>query len=310
MVVYTDSVHFAEQLLPPAIEAWSAASFPNADLQRLSEELFDGQAAHETRVETLTSWKYLFLVESAPRSQYDLLIEINQGETPLGDRILCVAGVGDKFHGFKNRPWSAAAGNIHLSVNLAPERRIDRFAVGFTVLAAVSVIDAIDTVPGLEGRAGIKWVNDILVNDAKVCGVLAHTQTVQDTVSTAVLGIGLNVETTPMVEPTPFVPKVASLREVAGDPMSCRRAVLLDRLIQALDRNYRLLLEGDHNALLDRYRQRSVVIGREVDICSDRARSEPEVLARGRVAALGEDLELLIEGVDQPFSTGRLILKS
>jgi BirA family biotin operon repressor/biotin-[acetyl-CoA-carboxylase] ligase len=310
MVVYTDSVHFAEQCLPQAIEAWSAASFPNADLQRLSNGLFAGRAAHETRVETLTSWRYLFLVESAPRSQYDLLIEINQGETSLDDGILCVAGAGDKFHGFKNRPWSAAAGNIHLSVHLAPEQRIEHFGVGFIVLAAVSVIDAIDTVPGLEGRAGIKWVNDILINDAKVCGVLAYTQSVQDTVSTAVLGIGLNVETTPMVEPTPFVPKVASLRKVGGDPMSCRQPVLLDRLLQALECNYHLLLEGDVRALLDQYRQRSVVIGREVDICSDQAHSEPEVLARGRVAALGENLELLIEGVDQPFSRGRLILKS
>ena len=40
-----------------------------------------------------------------------------------------------------------------------------------------AVVDALDAVPGLEGRARIKWVNDILIGDAKVAGILAYTQT-------------------------------------------------------------------------------------------------------------------------------------
>ena len=40
---------------------------------------------------------------------------------------------------------------------------------------ALAVLDALDRIPGLEGRAGIKWVNDILV-EASDGGVLARGQ--------------------------------------------------------------------------------------------------------------------------------------
>jgi BirA family biotin operon repressor/biotin-[acetyl-CoA-carboxylase] ligase len=309
MVVYTDSIHYAEQILPRTNGRWSPASFHRADVRELSDSLFDGNAVQETHLDSDHFWKHLFVVQSAPSSQYDLLIDLNRGKKILPEGILCVAGAGSRFHGFKNRAWSASPGNLHISVHLAPGRRIDHFGVGFTILAAVSVVDAIDRVPGLEGRAGIKWVNDILINDAKVCGVLAYTQTTGDAVSAAVLGIGLNVETTPSVEPTPFVPRVASLRDFAPEPGYCSQQKLFDELIEALDRNYRLLVEGDYEALRNRYRERSAVMDREVAICADDAGAAKDVIATGRVTGLGEDLELFLEGLEKPITKGRLILK-
>jgi BirA family biotin operon repressor/biotin-[acetyl-CoA-carboxylase] ligase len=185
---------------------------------------------------------------------------------------------------------------------------MEHFGVGFTILAAVSVVDAIDGLPGLERRAGIKWVNDILIEGAKVSGVLAYTQTMKDVVSSAVLGIGLNVETTPSVDPTPYVPRVAALRDFAPDKSTCTQGAVLEKLVHALDRNYRSYLDGGYKALIDRYRERSLVTGREVTVRSDDPSTEPEVIAAGRVSGLGENLELLIEGIEEPVSRGRLIL--
>lgn len=310
MEVYTDSIHFAEQILPQTVGRWSSVSAePGADTAALRRKLFDGRFVFTSALESDLIWDQLFLVESAPQSQYDLLIELNRAGESLPDAFLCVAGEGSRFHGFKNRNWTASPGNLHVSCSLAPAQRIDHFGAGFMILAAVSVVDAIDTVPGLESKAGIKWVNDILIDDAKVCGVLAYTQTMADVVTSAVLGIGLNVETTPSVAPTPYVPKVGSLCDIVADRQTCNRAELLNALMNSLDRNYRSLTNGRYDTLLTRYRERSIVTGRDVEIHSDDSSAEPRVLAGGRVKGLSQDLELILEGSDHPISRGRLVLK-
>jgi BirA family biotin operon repressor/biotin-[acetyl-CoA-carboxylase] ligase len=307
MVVYTDSIDFAEQAIPQAHKRWSPTANPPTDVQNLADHLYEEKGYYESSLKSETNWKYLFLVEFSPRSQYDLLIDLSR-DSSLSDGVLCLTGASDKLHGFKNRSWTASPGNTHLSVHLVPAKAMEHFGVGFTILAAVSVVDAIDGLPGLERRAGIKWVNDILIEGAKVCGVLAYTQTMKDVVSSAVLGIGLNVETTPSVDPTPYVPRVAALRDFAPDPSTCTQGAVLEKLVHALDRNYRSYLDGGYKALIDRYRERSLVTGREVTVRSDDPSTESEVIASGRVSGLGENLELFIEGIDEPVSRGRLIL--
>lgn len=324
MIVYTDSLDYAGQVLGQGADGWSAAtSFPTEGIRRVIARAYGdhgdgasrgaGAAPLASRVAGPARWRHLALVESAPRSHYDLLIEVSRELAAEGialtDDLLLLAGAGERFHGFRGRAWSAAPGNIHLSVHLAPRRPIERPGTSFTVLAAVSMLDAIDRTPGLDGRAGIKWVNDVLIDGAKVGGVLAYFDSEGGLITGVVLGIGLNVETDPVPDPTPYVPRARSLRGCSPDPSGCTQGSVFGHLIEALDRNYRRLLDGGYRALLDRYRQRSLVIGREVTICTDDSGPEcPDVLASGRVSRMGDDLELTIEGFGEPFAKGRLIL--
>ena len=316
MKVYTDSSSFAAGILSRDVAGRLAPlDAPDADAAALVEALFaEGHPLWHAPAGD-RPWAHLFLSEFSSGSQYDKLIGLARARHTLPDRVAAVAGSGLGFHGFKGRSWAALPGNIHLSVHLAPGRPVERFEVAFTVLAALSVVDAVDTVPGLRGRAGIKWVNDILVDGAKVAGILAYTQAREATVTSVILGIGLNVETTPPVDRTPFAPAVGCLRELAGGldaygrtARAARRGPLLDALLDALDRNYRVLLSEGFRPLLDRYRKRSVVLGREVTICSEDSEWEPTVLAEGRVRAMGEDLELYLEGRREPVRRGRLVL--
>jgi BirA family biotin operon repressor/biotin-[acetyl-CoA-carboxylase] ligase len=253
-------------------------------------------------------WTLVLLAEHAPRSNYDALIELARAGADLPHGMACLAGSGRGFHGFKGRSWQAIPGNLHLSVHFAPGREVERFEVTFTVLAALSVLDALDAVPGMEGRAGLKWVNDVVVEGAKVAGVLAYTQTQDRTVGRAVLGMGVNVLATPGLEPTPFVPAVTSVGEVLGSSPHGLLGRVFRGLLDALDRNYRTLLEEGFRPLLVRYRERSVILGQEVAVCSEDSGGVPQVIAHGRVLALGDGLELHLEGRDQPVTRGRLIL--
>ncbi len=311
MLVYTDSVDYARTVLGLTADRWSApASDLSDDLRSLIEGAYGARPIRESRVDGGSHWDYLFLVEVAERSHYDLLIELSRAGVHLPDRVLCLAGTSAHFHGFKGRAWSAPKGNTYLATNLRPTQPVEVPAAAFTVLAAVSAVDAIDAVPGLGNSARIKWVNDILIEDAKVGGVLAYTQSTAGSISGAVLGIGVNVETEPEIEPTPFVPRATALVSVVSSTTDCTQQSYFFALTAALDANYRDLIAGGYGALLQRYRDRSSVIGRHVTLCSEEPGSESEVLAQGHVSGIGYGMELMIDGYDRPFTKGRLILSS
>ena len=68
------------------------------------------------------------------------------------------------------------------------------------------------------------------------------------------------------------------------------------------------LLRGDYEELLEYYIKRSCILGLEVDIYSDPEQGDPELMLQGKVKRIGKNLELYIEGIRNPVSTGRLAL--
>jgi len=309
MEICTDNISFANKVLltEPRWRHYDSGDYPTT-LRALVQALFSSHEIYGQSIDGNYCWKYLFISEFASSSQYDQLIHLSRNQVPLPDGILCLAGSGGGFHGLENRPWISLPGNIHLSAFLSPMRAIANFNVGFTTVSAVSVIDTIDSIGGLENMAGIKWVNDILMHDAKVCGVIAHSQTQGDTVTGVVLGIGLNVLTAPDIETTPFVPRTGCLRDFASDDHVCGQRLVLGRLIHHLDRNYRRLLSGGYYDLLNRYRNRSLIIGKKVMIQQNSTDGGRIETVEGEVIRIGDNLELYLNNIDSPIYKGRLIL--
>ncbi len=308
MIVYTDSTDFANFSISGANWRPFDDSETSPEIRGLTAAAFGERDVYVAQVPAPGRWRYLFASETSARSQFDMLIEERREGHELPDRLLCLSGAGGGLHGLRNRPWAAEAGNIHLSVHLTPREEGPVSGIPFMVLAAVSVLDAIDTVPALVSKAGVKWVNDILIGSAKVAGVLAYTEGAGQTVDAAVLGIGLNVEKTPAMAGTPFVPEVGSLCDFVSNAAECTKEKVLRQLLVALDRNYEALLKGGSGELIDRYRERSVVVGRRVKVCADDSASPPNVIAEGLVETIGDNLELIFTGRGSAVSRGRLIV--
>lgn len=93
--------------------------------------------------------------------------------------------------GRRQRNWhSPAGGNIYLS--LGWQFRDGKLPLStLPLVVAVCAAQALSRA-GLKGH-GIKWPNDILVNGAKLAGILVEMQSSGMGSSTAVIGIGLNV---------------------------------------------------------------------------------------------------------------------
>jgi biotin-[acetyl-CoA-carboxylase] ligase BirA-like protein len=308
MKIFTDSVLFAETLITP-LQEWKPVAFSDQDpsVSVLMDKLFSEQTVYQNEAHAGKYWTRAFFVSEAPASQFDVLVEFNQDYPEVNEGIICLAGTGHGFHGQRKRHWATFEGNIHLTVRLAPWRKVERFGVGFPVLAAVSIVETIDSIKDLEGKAGIKWVNDVLCDGAKVAGFLVNTASMEETVESVVLGIGLNVEKTPDLPSDPYVPKAASIREFVPERTPIHQRKILSTLLDRLSKNYELLLEGRWAQLLDMYKKRSVVVGREVRILSDPEDGLQEELASGTVFAIGENLELWLDGAKKPLKKGRLI---
>ena len=310
MLVYTDNTDYADSVLDEKPN-WRKTRQQglNKNIQPLAAELIRNNAFYRGEINRPGNWKHLFILEFAPVSQYDILIRISRSEAELPDGILCLAETGENFHGYKNRPWISLPGNIHLSAYLSPNQQIEHFTSGFIILSAVSVIQTIDSIKELTGRASVKWVNDIVIDSKKICGVLANTKTMGNIITGAVLGIGLNVEITPQIPPGRLNLSAASLFDFVTEKNYCSQKIILDRLINTLDDNYQRLLKNKYSNLLNIYQERSFVIGKRVRVFSDTPTEQSEEIAQGKVTGLGDNLELLIEGMDHPITAGRIVIE-
>lgn len=321
MTIYTDDIDFAA-IYFPEISNWQKIQKDSigSEVTKLYERIFGdrqafryaatGDVSESEKIALHELWNYIFIVRQASRSHYDILAELCRGNEPLPHGILCLAGSSDKLHGFKNRTWAGLEGNLHLVAYFSPDISVKNYGPGFMVLATVSSVQAIDDIADLAGRSQIKWVNDIIIEQAKICGVLAYSQAEGDIVTGAVLGIGLNTEVAPEIKPTPFVPQAACLRDFSKDNQHCHQGFVFRRLQEHIARNFLTLCRGKYEMLLSIYRERSAIIGRKVEIWPDFPNFEPRDIESGTVRFIGENLELYLEGADKPIARGRLVLKA
>jgi biotin-[acetyl-CoA-carboxylase] ligase BirA-like protein len=308
MIACTDSPDYARTMLGPDVN-WRqirATSLEHA-LAMLAGQLYHTTELETGEVGSIESWRYLFLTEKSSTSQYDAVVDLCQMNVGLPDSLLCLAGSGERHHGLRGRQWAALPGNIHLTAHMTPNQKTSVLGIGLTLISALAVTSTIDSLPGLKGRAMIKWVNDICIDEAKVAGFLTHSMCQQDMVTNAVVGIGLNVETTPTLPADKFVYRTTSLREHVANPNLCSQQIVFVRLADNLRQQYNRLITGELAAMLDEYRERSMIIGKKVEVLPDSPHDTHQPVA-GTVESIGDNLELNLLGYDRPITRGRLVL--
>ncbi|MGH9781550.1 MAG: biotin--[acetyl-CoA-carboxylase] ligase, partial [Candidatus Acidiferrales bacterium] len=85
---------------------------------------------------------------------------------------------------------SEKATGIYVSILLRPQIS-PMLAPALTLVAGLAAYDAIAEESSL--RPDIRWPNDVLLKDKKVCGILTEMQAEPDRIHFAVIGIGINV---------------------------------------------------------------------------------------------------------------------
>ena len=160
--------------------------------------------------------------------------------------------------GRMGRSFLSPPGGLYLSYLLRPSLPPEEVGE-ITAWTAVAVRRALGRCCGF--RPEIKWVNDLLWQGRKLCGILCESVLHRGEVESLVLGIGVNVDAGEEDFPPELRRTAASLRTVgAGVP---DRAVLAAELIRSLDE-----MAGEFPAAGEtywgEYRACCVTLGREV----------------------------------------------
>ncbi len=197
-----------------------------------------------------------------------------------------------KFH-------SPADTGIYMSLLLKPA--FSGFnATLVTTAAAAAVAEACETLSGK--KAEIKWVNDVLIDDKKVCGILTEGSINPKTglPDYVILGIGINA----------FAPKngfAADIKDIAGSVFQEFDADLKAKLTaNIINKFLEYYAELDKKSFLESYRSRSICLGKTVTVVKGDSRISAKVLQ------IDQNCCLLVEyenGTTETLSSGEISIK-
>ena len=219
-------------------------------------------------------------LEEVDSTNTRLLALARQG-APEGTVLIARVQTGGK--GRRGREFRSQAGGLYLSVLLRPGLPLDRLTLA-TPMAAVAVLEALKT---LGVNAGIKWVNDILLNGEKLCGILAEVAGPDPARPGLVLGVGVNVEQTSF---PPELSGIATSLALEGYPVTVEETAeaLLGRLPDLAGD----LAAGNTAAWMKSYAQNCLTLGKQVYVLSGDRRTP------AYVRDLGPGGELLVTWAD------------
>ena len=179
--------------------------------------------------------------------------------TPHGSIILADHQTIGK--GRRGRNWvSPPDSGIWMSLLLKPDIMPDKASM-LTLLMALSVSNAIVQVLGIENQ--IKWPNDIVINNKKVCGVLTEMSAEVDYVHYVVIGVGINVNMTEMHDE--IKESATSLKREVGYHIN--RALLIENILINFEHDYTIFLKtNDLSNFKEVYNQKLINKDRQVKI--------------------------------------------
>lgn len=216
------------------------------------------------------------------------------------ENVLLVADTQLAGRGSKGRDWVSPQGTgIWMSFLLHPVIS-PMHASRLTLLAALAVTEAIREECGLQPQ--IKWPNDILLNQKKICGILTEMNSEIDYIHYVIVGIGINVHTTDF--PEDLKHKATSL---ALEGKQVKRSALISKIVGNFDRYYRRFLETeDLSLVLEEYNQLLIHKDQKIKVVSPA--SEQEGIARGIDATGGLLLELM-DGTIKTIISGEVSVR-
>ncbi len=229
-------------------------------------------------------------------STSDTCIERAKSGAPEGLAIL--AHRQSAGRGSRGRHWQSPPGNLNLSILLRPGLPAAQASM-FPLLTGIAVSDALCAFLPADTAPMLKWPNDVLLNGAKLAGILIDAAPQGQNIDWLVLGIGINLVHAPEFPGR----RTATLKGHGGEATPEAAAqMLLHYLAQWLAT---LRSEGA-SAILDAWQQRAHGIGTEL------ALQGAGTQVRGRYAGLSPQGELLlnVENRIERFSTGEILLGS
>lgn len=144
---------------------------------------------------------------------------------------------------------------LYMSIVFSPQKKINELDL-LTITAAVSVCEAIINTTSLPAK--IKWVNDIFIENKKICGILTEAVNNYQTgkVDKLIIGIGVNVNN----PHNKFPENIADTASAINSPNTDRNN-LCAKIVNLFDKYYS---ENNREKIIEKYKKYSLVINKRI----------------------------------------------
>lgn len=196
---------------------------------------------------------------------------LTKDEIPHGTVIIADSQTAGR--GRLGRTFASPAGSgLYMSIVLRPSEALFNPML-VTCAAGVATTKALKKVCGID--ADIKWVNDILVNDKKLCGILAEgmMNTCSGSLDAIILGIGINLKAPGTGYPEEIADIVTNIEEVLSEIVASPALSeiqdwknIRNKLAQEITENVIALLssETSDEEIIEFYKEACGTIGKNI----------------------------------------------
>jgi len=198
---------------------------------------------------------------------------------------LVVADQQTAGRGRMGRVWQSQPGlGLWFSLLLRPASEVGEWYLLPMVLCETLALTFIDLT---KKQFSVKWPNDILFKNRKLCGILCETNTIESKVSYIIAGIGINVNHTETLFPESIRGHATSLRMIAGHEFG--RVGVLEAVLARLSATLQPMLEGERPIEIHHWNALNQDLGKRVVVRSGEQR------VRGIFREVSKKGELLLE---------------
>ena len=179
----------------------------------------------------------------------------------IDEGTLIIAEKQSAGKGRLGREWFSPAGGIWLSIILYPQLS-PSYISRITLMTAVAAVKAIKVCTQIESQ--IKWPNDILINEKKVCGILTEMSAELDIINWVVVGIGINVNIDHREFPEDIQENTISLKEASDKEVLLVK--LVQTFLQGFEKYYEILKRREFSSILKEWKLYSHTLGKKIRV--------------------------------------------
>lgn len=213
--------------------------------------------------------------------------------------------ISEKQSGAKGRlgkSWESPLGGIWLSLVVKPN--VDHSKIPMITLATgVAVVKTLERI-GIE-NAEIKWPNDVMINDKKVCGILTEAITKFNSIESVIIGVGIDANFDVNVLSEELQEGTTTLDIELGHRVNENEIIRF--FLEEFERIGILFEEGGFERILKEWRKYSYSIGKIVEVREPFSKSYD-----GYVLGISREGALVVEKIDgtlEKVISGECIIK-
>ena len=213
--------------------------------------------------------------------------------------------ISEKQSGAKGRlgkSWESPLGGIWLSLVVKPN--VDHSKIPMITLATgVAVVKTLERI-GIE-NAEIKWPNDVMIHDKKVCGILTEAITKFNSIESVIIGVGIDANFDVNILSEELQEGTTTLDIELGHRVNENEIIRF--FLEEFERIGILFEEGGFERILKEWRKYSYSIGKIVEVREPFSKSYD-----GYVLGISREGALVVEKIDgtlEKVISGECIIK-